>query len=258
MPRKLVLRIALTTAAITALALTVTATPAIANPEPSPTTASDVTAAYQLAECDPDGPTSADAALATQLNSSLQAKMRGYMSAYRVSCARMVIKAVHDRGLDPRAAVIAITTVIVETSIQNISEQVDHTSLGLFQQQDWWGSREERLNPTIATNKFLSTMLREYPNNTWMTAPVGEVCQKVQISAYPERYQPQAGDAQIIVNAILPYVRGNPAQPEDATGEAVDFDGDGRPDLVGTLADGTLRAYLGTGSPGVPGVAGRG
>ncbi|WP_170223249.1 FG-GAP-like repeat-containing protein [Nonomuraea turkmeniaca] len=49
-----------------------------------------------------------------------------------------------------------------------------------------------------------------------------------------------------------------PAEPEDATGEAVDFDGDGRPDLVGTLADGTLRAYLGTGSPGVPGVAGRG
>ncbi|MGP3965453.1 FG-GAP-like repeat-containing protein [Nonomuraea sp. 3N208] len=49
-----------------------------------------------------------------------------------------------------------------------------------------------------------------------------------------------------------------PVEPEDATGEAVDFDGDGRPDLVGTLADGTLRAYLGTGSPGVPGVTARG
>ncbi|MDH2426498.1 FG-GAP-like repeat-containing protein [Sphaerisporangium sp. TRM90804] len=48
-----------------------------------------------------------------------------------------------------------------------------------------------------------------------------------------------------------------PAEPEDATGEAADFDADGRVDLVGTLADGTLRAYLGTGTPGAPGVTGR-
>jgi len=41
-------------------------------------------------------------------------------------------------------------------------------------------------------------------------------------------------------------------EPEDATGEAADFDGDGRADLLGTLADGELRVYLGTGKPGAP------
>ncbi|SEG18852.1 Repeat domain-containing protein [Nonomuraea solani] len=239
-----------TLALTTITALTLTATPAMADPQP--TRASDVTAAYDLAACDPKGTTATDAALATRLNGTLQAKMRGYMSAYRVSCARMVVKAVRDRGLDPHAAVIAITTTIVETSIQNISEEVDHDSLGLFQQRASWGSRAQRLDPVWATNAFLDKMLRLYPGNSWRTAPVGEVCQAVQVSAYPSRYQPQAGDAQLIVNALLTPTGGQ--EPDDATGEAVDFDGDGKPDLLGTTADGTLRVYRGTGSPGRPSV----
>ncbi|GAA4208346.1 hypothetical protein GCM10022252_73370 [Streptosporangium oxazolinicum] len=177
--------------------------------EPSPTPvphASDVNVARALAACDPRGTTPSDASVATQLNGTLRAKMRGYMSAYRVSCARMVIKAVQDRGLNPRAAVIAITTTIVETSIDNISEELDHDSLGLFQQRASWGSRDQRLNPTWATNAFLNKMISKYPNNGWMTAPIGQVCQAVQVSAYPDRYQPQAADAQLIVNAIWPVL----------------------------------------------------
>ncbi|MEU7857617.1 tachylectin-related carbohydrate-binding protein [Nonomuraea sp. NPDC049141] len=196
-------------AATAVISLCAIASPSAAALDPEPeVSASDVTAAYQLAACDPGGTTSTDAALATQLNQTLDDKMRGYMSAYRVSCARMVIKAVHDRGLEPRAAVIAVTTTIVETSIQNISEEVDHDSLGLFQQRATWGSKSQRLDPTWATNAFLNKMLREYPNNNWRTAPIGDVCQSVQGSAYPDRYQVQAGDAQLIVNAIWPYVSG--------------------------------------------------
>ncbi|GII75739.1 hypothetical protein Sru01_07210 [Sphaerisporangium rufum] len=193
-------------AALTAFGVWCTAHPAMAEPRPQPPAASDVSAAYQVAACDPKGTTSTDASLATQLNGTLKAKMRGYMSAYRVSCARMVIKAAHDRGLDTRAAVIAVATIIVETSIQNISEMVDHDSLGLFQQRASWGTAAQRLNPTWATNAFLDKMIRVYPNNSWKTAPIGEVCQAVQVSAFPDRYQEQAADAQIIVNAILPYV----------------------------------------------------
>ncbi|MBF9133175.1 hypothetical protein I0C86_30060 [Plantactinospora sp. S1510] len=157
---------------------------------------------YETAACDPGGPTATDAALATRLNSQLQSDMRGYMTAYRVSCAREVIEAVRARNLAARAGVIAIATVIVETHLQNISEMVDHTSLGLFQQQDWWGTRAQRLNPTYATNAFLNAMEDEYPNGSWATAPIGEVCQAVQGSAFPSRYQVQASDAQIIVNAL--------------------------------------------------------
>ena len=100
----------------------------------------------------------------------------------------MVVAAVRARGLASRAAVIAITTVIVETHLQNISVEVDHDSLGLFQQRASWGTRQQRLDPTWATNAFLNRMLSLYPNNSWMTAPIGEVCQAVQVSAFPSRW----------------------------------------------------------------------
>ncbi|MFG1946726.1 FG-GAP-like repeat-containing protein [Nonomuraea sp. NPDC048826] len=47
-----------------------------------------------------------------------------------------------------------------------------------------------------------------------------------------------------------------PDEADDTTGEAVDFDGDRKPDLLGTTADGTLRLYRGTGTAGRPSVDG--
>ena len=47
-----------------------------------------------------------------------------------------------------------------------------------------------------------------------------------------------------------------PVEAEDATGAAVDFDGDGKADLVGVSTDGTLRAYRGTGTSGAPSIDG--
>ncbi|GAB3084743.1 FG-GAP repeat domain-containing protein [Micromonospora schwarzwaldensis] len=198
-----------------------------------------LTAQYQTVACDPAGPTTGDGTLATQLNSRLNSDMRGYLTAYRVSCAREVVEAVRARGLASRAAVIAITTVIVETHLQNISEEVDHTSLGLFQQQEWWGTRAERLNPASATNAFLDAMVRKYPNGSWASAPIGEVCQAVQVSAYPDRYQVQAPDAQIIVDALWDAA-GPRTEDVPISG---DWNGDGI-DTVGVFRPSNSTFYL--------------
>ncbi|WP_200212569.1 hypothetical protein [Micromonospora coerulea] len=190
-------------AALTVAAVTAASPAAASDTEPAlPPALAPITTLYSVAPCDPNGPTTADGALATDLNSKLNADMAGYLTAYRVSCAREVVEAVRARGFASRAAVIAIATVIVETHLQNIDEMVDHTSLGLFQQQDWWGTREQRLNPDYATGKFLQKMVELYPNGSWASAPIGTVCQKVQVSAYPDKYQVQAADAQIIVDAL--------------------------------------------------------
>jgi hypothetical protein len=159
-------------------------------------------AAASTDPCVAGGPTAADAAAATSLNAVLTGSLRNAMDAYRVSCARAVIQATQARGLDERAAVIAITTTIVESTIRNTNETIDHDSLGLFQQRAGWGSAANRLNPTWATNAFLDKMIRIFPNNSWRTAAIGEVCQQVQVSGFPERYQPQAADAQRIVDAL--------------------------------------------------------
>jgi hypothetical protein len=184
------------------------ASPQPVSPEPHVPLPAEVTIATlaATATCDPAGTNAGDTALANTLNAELTKDMRGNMSAYRASCARRVVQAVRGRGLDRKAAVIAISTVIVETHLQNISEEVDHDSLGLFQQRASWGTAAQRLDPVWATNAFLSSMLSKYPNNTWLNAnsdaEIGAVCQRVQVSAFPDRYATQVSDAKIIVDHL--------------------------------------------------------
>ncbi len=66
-------------------------------------------------------------------------------------------------------------------------------------------------------------MISKYPNNSWMTTPVGEVAQGVQVSAFPERYAAEVGDATKTVDAVWNYAIGRPYDS---------FDGDTRADLV--------------------------
>ncbi|TWG14417.1 FG-GAP repeat domain-containing protein [Actinoplanes teichomyceticus] len=204
-----------------ASSLMVTAMSSTARAEDEPTAG---TLAISNAPCDDDGTTSTDSALADQLNGVLENKLDGYMNAYRVSCARMIIKAVRERGMVRRAAVIAIDTAIVETGLQNHDQKVDHTSLGLFQQQDPWGSAADRLDPIWATNAFLNKMIKLYPNNTWQSAPVGKVAQDVQVSAYPERYPVEVADAGRIVDAVWDHALDT--RPYDS------FTGDAKADLI--------------------------
>ncbi|MFF3075479.1 hypothetical protein ACFVSN_45150, partial [Kitasatospora sp. NPDC057904] len=146
--------------------------------------------------------TSADAAIGAQLNQILTSSMAHDMGDYHVSCARAIVNTVRNLGLPDRAAVIAVTTAIVESRLENNPNVLDATSVGLFQQQEWWGTTEQRLDPVWSTTAFINEMLRTYPNNAWQSQEIGTVCQGVQRSAFPGRYQPQASDAQKIVDAI--------------------------------------------------------
>ncbi|MEU8659241.1 FG-GAP repeat domain-containing protein [Actinoplanes philippinensis] len=179
--------------------------------------------AISNAPCDADGATGNDGDLAEALNGVLTDKLDGYMTAYRVSCAREIIEAVRERGLARRAAVIAVDTSIVETGLQNHDVEVDHDSLGLFQQRASWGSVANRLDPAWATNAFLNKMIDKFPGNGWQTAPVGEVAQTVQVSAYPDRYAVEAADAARIVDAVWDFAVDRPYDS---------FTGDAKADLV--------------------------
>jgi cell wall-associated NlpC family hydrolase len=119
-------------------------------------------------------------------------------NAEQTENAATIVDAVVRRGLPKRAAVIAISTVIVESRLVNVGHG-DRDSLGLFQQRpsQGWGNPEQVLNPAYAIGIFLDRLVA-LPG--WSTRPPGEAAQAVQRSAFPDRYAPQEAPAGALVD----------------------------------------------------------
>jgi hypothetical protein len=176
------------------------AMPAAAAPT-APPVGDVVAAALPTVPCQDGGVSADDQRIAADLDSQLTGVLRNRLSGYQVSCARAIVEAVRERKLPVLAATIAITTTIVEAKIANVTGG-NRDSVGLYQQRASWGSEQERLNPEWATNAFLNKMLREFPNDSWKRTPVGDVCQQVQVSAFPDRYGDEAADGKKIAEAL--------------------------------------------------------
>jgi hypothetical protein len=159
--------------------------------------------AIPSARCMPGGDTARDAAIARSLHGRMTGPRLGNLvNGYNISCARAIVNTTKIRKLNKRAAVVAVTTAITESSLRNYTKAVDHDSLGLFQQRRPWGTAAQRTNPVYATNAFLNAMLRKLPNGRWNNGNIGPICQRVQVSAYPGAYQREVHDAQIIVGSL--------------------------------------------------------
>jgi cell wall-associated NlpC family hydrolase len=119
-------------------------------------------------------------------------------SAEQTSNAHTIVALAAARRLPKRAAVIAVSTAIVESRLQNLSYG-DNDSLGLFQQRPstGWGSPTEILNPRTATAAFYDRLVT-IPR--WQTLQPGVAADTVQNSARPERYGPQEAAAAALVD----------------------------------------------------------
>ncbi|GAA0453784.1 hypothetical protein GCM10009531_52120 [Actinoplanes capillaceus] len=167
-----------------------------------------------LAPCVPGAATAADDAIAAQLKSQMNGRRLGSsVTGPRIACARAIVATVQSRGLGQRAAVIAVTTAIAESTLNNHTIAYDHDSLGLFQQRpsQGWGKPAQVVDPVYATNAFLDAMLRKHPGGGWMTGDIGAICQRVQGSALPLAYAPEAHDAQLIVARLWTQAGAAPA-----------------------------------------------
>ncbi|MDG4825043.1 VCBS repeat-containing protein [Asanoa sp. WMMD1127] len=183
-------------------------------------------------QCVTGGATAADDAIADQVRPQMNGPRLGKaVNAYNVSCARIITETARGRGLAKRAAVIAVTTAIAESTLHNYTQAVDHDSLGLFQQRPsmGWGTPSQLTDPVYATNAFLNAMVRKYPNNSWMSGDIGQICQKVQVSAYPDAYAKEAHDAQLLVDQL--WDKPVPKPSTDSSRLRADFTGDGLDDV---------------------------
>lgn len=110
-------------------------------------------------------------------------------SGEQMTNAQTITSVVQQQRLPKRAAVIALSTALVESRLQNLGHG-DRDSLGLFQQRPsaGWGSPEQITNPVYATGTFLEHLVQL---DGWHSMPPGTAQQKVQASAFPGRYAPQ-------------------------------------------------------------------
>ncbi|KAK0545194.1 hypothetical protein OC845_005213 [Tilletia horrida] len=141
------------------------------------------------------------------------AKLSGY-SALQSAHARQIGKAVSAMGLNRQACLAAITTGLTEASLLNYANSGvsasynylydavsnDYDSVGVFQQRvTYYPNVANDMNPQAAATAFLKQMVNV---SGWQTMDVGKLCQAVQRSAYPDRYDANVGRASSICSAI--------------------------------------------------------
>lgn len=134
-------------------------------------------------------------------------------SAEQTGNAQTIVATTASRNLPKRAAVIAVTAAITETGLHN-DNFGDRDSLGLFQERPsaGWGTPEQVTNPSYATGKFLDHLLLVPGWDDPQRISIGAAAQAVEVSAFPDRYQPHAAEAQALVDRFW-QGPDNPAPP---------------------------------------------
>jgi hypothetical protein len=124
--------------------------------------------------------------------------------------AAEVMNAATDAGLPQRAQVIGVMTAIGESSLRNLTYGDDiygvtnpdgslTSSVGLFQQQSWWGSRSTRLDPYQSALLFFQR-LGTVPG--WESLPPTAAAHAVQRNADPDHYTRFFEPAALIVQTL--------------------------------------------------------
>lgn len=140
----------------------------------------------------------------------------------QIANAAIIVHTAQSMGVPQQGMVIGIMTALQESSLFNYPNAKipssfsdpnmqmggytqanppnNGTSLGLFQQQNNWGTVAERMNQSYAAAHFFRHM-EGVPN--WQALPLGLVAQTVQRSAYPLAYAPWQPGASTLVGAVL-------------------------------------------------------
>lgn len=178
--------------------------------------------------------------------------------------AQTIARVGEARGVSVHGQTIAVMTAMGESSLRNIDYGDDRhgvrnpdgtptSSLGLFQQQRWYGTVEQRLDPVYASTRFYDDLLRV---EGWPTLPPTIAAHRAQRNANPyhyERYWPAAVEVvEALADIDLPGLdpgSTTPCLPGDATTVPVTAEGWANP------ATGARTSGFGPRNTGIPGAS---
>ncbi len=128
--------------------------------------------------------------------------------------AEIIIGVGREAGLSVRDQTIGVMTALGESSLRNLDygdwetsgvtnpDGTPTTSIGLFQQQDGWGTREERLDPHTAAALFYRAMVARVPEPERSATEPTLVAHRTQINKDPQHYARYWERAQLIVTVL--------------------------------------------------------
>lgn len=133
-------------------------------------------------------------------------------SQEQLSNASTIISVGRGLGASDRDIIISLMTAMQESGLRNLNYG-DRDSIGLFQQRDAWGTREQRLNPAESARMFFlgghagQRGLLDFGNRNEMS--LTQAAQAVQVSAFPDAYAKWEDEARGLA--------GNPDLPDSNT-----------------------------------------
>ena len=128
-----------------------------------------------------------------------------------------------------RGIIVALATAMQESSLRNLANPAvpeslripneglghDHKSVGIFQQQPWWGAIADLMNPRISARKFFDALLKV---GGWQQMAPTVAAQSVQGSAFPDAYADDVPAATLFyrqhLNAVLAAAGPGAAKPD--------------------------------------------
>ncbi len=136
-------------------------------------------------------------------------EVAGYKGDQLVN-ASLIMNAATSAGLPTQAQVIGVMTAMGESSLGNLDHGDEGQgvtnpdgsptqSVGLFQQQPWWGSLADRMDPTKAAGFFFAR-LAQLPG--WETMQPTLAIHEIQGNADPYHYAPFFDPATMIVQTL--------------------------------------------------------
>lgn len=125
----------------------------------------------------------------------------GKWSSTAVDNAAVIVAVGQQKKIPARGWVIAVATAMTESRLVNSSKVTDHDSVGLFQQRpsQGWGTPVQLVDPVYTSGKFYDALVKV---KDWQTLPLTVAAQRVQRSAYPDRYAEFESDATSLVQHI--------------------------------------------------------
>lgn len=115
---------------------------------------------------------------------------------------RKVLEVGKEMGASRKVLESAVATVIQESNAELGHDNVDHDSVGIFQQRPsmGWGTVEQCKDPKYAARKYFEKAIESDRKNGGQS--ITQLAQSVQRSAFPDAYAKWGGEAKAAVDAF--------------------------------------------------------